>query len=110
MPAALNYQTATSTTLDGQQIFTRNKANIAQTAFDKMRNYNPVNLGTLNIGIEWICPEESVVFMYNSSNNELFLNGNPYSSLNEGEKAIFHRWLPHFTKQFVIRYNKEFNI
>lgn len=110
MPASLNYQTATRTTLDGQQIFTRNKANIAQTAFDKMRTYNPVNLGTLNITIEWTCPEASAVFIYNSSNNELFLNGTAYSSLEAGQKDIFHRWLPHFTKQFVIRYNNEFSI
>lgn len=109
MPAPSIYQTQTDSILERQKIFTQNKANIAQTAFQKMVDYNPLGNGSLAITFEWACPDGGT-FIYSNGNSELLFEGNPYSTLNEGEKLKFHKWLPQFSKQFVIRYNKEFNI
>ena len=109
MPALVIYQAQTDSILERQKIFTRNKERIAQSAFNKMVDYNPIGNGTLGITFEWPCPDGGA-FIYSNSNSELFFDGTPYSSLGEAEKAKFHKWLPQFSKQFVIRYNKEYNI
>lgn len=109
MPAPTIYQTQTDSILERQKIFTQNKANIAQTAFQKMVDYNPLGNGSLGVTFEWGCPDGGT-FIYSNGNSELHFDGNPYSSLDEGKKAQFHKWLPQFSKQFVIKYNKEYNL
>lgn len=109
MPAPSIYQTQTDSILEKQKIFTRNKANIAQTAFQKMVDYNPLGNGNLGITFEWSCPDGGT-FIFSNGYSELLFEGNPYSTLGEEAKAKFHKWLPQFSKQFVIRYNKEFGI
>ena len=109
MPAPTIYQTQTDSILERQKIFTQNKANIAQTAFQKMVDYNPFGSGSLAITFEWPCPD-GPSFIFSNGYGEIFLNGSAYSSLGADEKAIFHKWLPQFSKQFVIKYNREFGI
>lgn len=109
MPAPALFQTQTDSMLELQENFSLNKALIAQTAWQKMVDYNPTGAGTWNGPFEWVCPEEKV-FMYDSSFGAIRLDGNDYSALGADDKALFHRWLPQFSKRFVIRYNKEFGI
>lgn len=106
MPAPAEYQTQTTEILEGQKVFTQMKAIIAQTAFQKMVDYNPTGLGTYSGPYEWVCPD-GPIFLYESGAGELKLDGIVYSSLGSEEKIIFHRWLPQFSKRFVLKYNKE---
>ena len=109
MPAPLIFQTETDSILERQKIFTQVKANIAQTAYYKMVDYNPVGSGVFASTFEWACPD-GPSFIFLNGNGEILLNGSAYSSLGADEKAIFHKWLPQFSKQFVIKYNREFGI
>lgn len=109
MPAPQIYQTQTDSIIERQKIFEQTKAQIAQTAWQKMVDYNPTGAGTWGGTLEWGCPDGNS-FIYSSGNGELQLDGNNYSTLDASKKRIFHRWLPQFTKQFVIRYNLELNI
>jgi len=109
MPAPVIFEGATDTILNGQKVFTANKANIAQSAFVKMSVYDPIGIGTFGSTFEWGCPD-GPTFIFSISNSEILYNGTPYSGLGAEEKAIFHKWLPQFSKQFVIKYNREFGI
>ena len=109
MPAPLIFQTETDSILERQKIFTQVKANIAQTAYDKMVDYNPVGAGVFTSTFEWICPD-GPTFIFSNGYGEIRLNGSVYSTLGSDEKEIFHKWLPQFSKQFVIKYNRDFNI
>ena len=109
MPAPVIYEGATDTILNGQKVFTTNKANIAQSAFFKMSAYDPIGSGTFGSTFEWACPD-GPTFIFSSGNGEILFNGTAYSGLGAEEKAIFHKWLPQFSKQFVIKYNREFGI
>lgn len=109
MPALSFYQTVTDSVLDRQKTFTQIKAEIAQTAFNKMLNYDPVGLGQWAGPLEWVAPNEGV-FEYRNSNSQIIYNGVEYSSLGADDKKDFHKWLPQFTKRFVVGYNKDFGI
>lgn len=109
MPAPEIYQTQTDSIIERQKIFEQTKAQIAQTAWQKMVDYNPTGAGTWGGTLEWSCPDENV-FIYSSGNGELQLDGTNYSGLDPLKKRIFHKWLPQFSKRFIYRYNEEYNI
>lgn len=109
MPAPAISQTQTDSILERQKIFTQVKSSVAQTAYQKMVDYNPIGSGVFASTFEWACPD-GPTFIFLSGNGEILYNGASYSGLGAEEKAIFHKWLAQFSKQFVIKYNREFGI
>lgn len=109
MPAPAEYQNQTGSITTGQAVFNQMKAIIAQTAYQKMVDYNPIGSGTFGGTYEWTCPENKT-FIFSAGAGELSIDSTPYSSLGADMKEIFHRWLPQFTKRFILRYNLEYNI
>jgi hypothetical protein len=81
---------------------------IAQTAFDQLRAYNYLGTTGSMPTVSWICPEGGE-FLFDSSSSELQYDGTLFSSLAPSRRRIFFKYLNHFVRECMIRYDNDYN-
>jgi hypothetical protein len=107
MPSPTDKTTIESIMANNHAVELQNKSNRAAAAFTLLSNYNWNSTGSMP-EINWQAP--TGLFVFNSSNGEIFYKSVAYSSLSSIEKREFFQYLPRFIKFCLEGYDNSYDI
>lgn len=108
MAAPLKTQSRISNILDGLSKNLAIKNTLASNAFEYLLAYDFQGTGLMP-NHSWTSPD-GAEFSFSNSNSEILLNATAYSSLSAEEKRQFFKWINHFIRECVIRYENTYGV